>query len=306
MFSDRMRYADRTRERDRRRYRTRSRERRRTRDRDRRSRSPARRGRSSYEGLRGFESTTERRRRRSTTNDDRPRNRPRVRSSSTRFPDQDITPARSHHDDVEEEKRKKRLARFGTLEKPKIKEICGETKEITNKINGKKEALEKERDASRSQDNRDCVEEPGATESSKEEKAEKDNDVGLLDPVKLCAPNVENTVSSSKSDKVEVEEEEEVVGLLVPVEAVSSSEEEDDRNKAEKALEKRKNDRLARFGTLKKPKIEQPFKPKKSAGEGDNTKPLWRDGRVRSRDRDHRESKTHEKEDRGEDIKSKR
>jgi len=236
--------------------------------------------------------------------DDRPRNRPRVRSSSMRFADQDITPARSHRDEVEEEKRKKRLARFGTLEKPKIKEICSETKEITNKINGKKEALDKEKDTSRSQDHRDTIEGVGATESSKKDKAGKDNDVGLLDPVKLCSPNVEKTVSSSKNDKVE--EEEEVVGLLVPVEAVSSSEEEDDRNKAEKALEKRKNDRLARFGTLKKPKIEQPFKPKKSAGKGDNIKPLWRDGRVRSRDRDQRESKTHEKEDRGEDIKSKR
>lgn len=239
--------------------------------------------------------------------DDRPRNRPRVRSSSTRFPDQDITPARSHQNDVEEEKRKKRLARFGTLDKPKIKAICSETKEITNKINGKKEALDTEKDESRSQDNRDSIEKTGATDSSKEENAGKDNDVGLLDPVKLVSPNVEKTVSSSKNDKVE-EEEEEVVGLLVPVEAVSSSpsEEEDDRNNAEKALEKRKNDRLARFGTLKKPKIEQPFKSKKSAEKGDNTKPLWRDGRVRSRDRDHRESKTHEEEERGEIIKSKR
>jgi len=244
--------------------------------------------------------------------DDRPRNRPRVQSRGRRFPDQDITPARTHRDEVEEEKRKKRLARFGTLAKPKIKEVGSETREIT-KINGKKENLDMEEDASSSQEDREMREETGAAksskqektekaESSKEEKTEKDSEeVGLLDPVKICASNVEKTASPSKSG---TEEEEEGVGLLVPVEAVSSSEEEYDRKKGN-ASEKQRKDRLARFGTLEAPKIEQPFKPKKSAEKGDNMKPLWRDGRVRSRDRDYRESKTQDEEE-GEDVKSTR
>ena len=45
-------------------------------------------------------------------------------------------------------------------------------------------------------------------------------------------------------------------------------------------METKRRDRLARFGTLKDPKIEQPFKPIESAGKGDNTRPLWRDGLV--------------------------
>jgi len=44
----------------------------------------------------------------------------------------------------------------------------------------------------------------------------------------------------------------------------------------------RRKDRLERFGTVEDPKIEQPFQPIKSARKGDNTKPLWRDGRIGS------------------------
>jgi len=246
--------------------------------------------------------------------DDRPRNRPRVQSRR-RFADQDIAPARTHRDEVEEEKRKKRLARFGTLAKPKINEVSSGSREMVNKINGKNENLDMEEDLSSVQKDREIREDTKAgksskqertdrAECSKEEKTEKDTEeVGLLDPVKVCASNVEKMISPSKSDREE-EEEEEGVGLLVPVEAVSSSEEEDDRSKVTKTREKRRQDRLARFGTLKAPKIEQPFKSKKSAGRGDNTKPLWRDGRVRSRDRDGRESDTQDEE--GEDDNSTR
>lgn len=246
--------------------------------------------------------------------DDRPRIRPRVQSRR-RFADEDITPARSHRDEAEEEKRKKRLARFGTLAKPKIKEVSSESREMANKINGKKDTLDMEEDVSSIQEDQKIREETRAGKSSKqertdrgeysiEEKTEKDTEeVGLLDPVKVCASNVEKMISPSRSDREE-EEEEEGVGLLVPVEAVSPSEEEDDHSKVTKTREKRRKDRLARFGTLKAPKIEQPFKSKKSAGRGDNTKPLWRDGRVRSRDRDGRESDTQDEE--GEDDNSTR
>jgi len=241
--------------------------------------------------------------------DDRPRNRPRVQSRR-RFADQDIAPARTHRDEVEEEKRKKRLARFGTLAKPKINEISSDSREIANKINGKKDTLDMEEDVSSIQEDQKLREGTRAGKSSEQEntdsadkKTEDTEEVGLLDPVKVCASNVEKMISSSKSGR-EGKEEEEGVGLLVPVEAVSSSEEEDDRSKVTKTSENRRKDRLARFGTLKAPKIEQPFKSKKSAGKGDNTKPLWRDSRVRSRDRDGRESDTQDEE--GEDDNSTR
>jgi len=52
--------------------------------------------------------------------------------------------------------------------------------------------------------------------------------------------------------------------------------------KPEHSWKLRRKDRLERFGTVEDPKIEQPFQPIKSARKGDNTKPLWRDGRVRS------------------------
>jgi len=241
---------------------------------------------------------------RSPMRDDRPRIRPRVQSRR-RFAGWDITPARTQRDEVEEEKRKKRLARFGTHAKPKINEVISGTRKIANKINGRKDTLEMEEDVSSVQEDQETREETRTGKSSKrertdrakyskEEKNEKDNEeVGLLDPVKVCASNVEKMISPSRSDK----EEEEGVGLLVPVEAVSPSEEEDDHSKVTKTREKRREDRLARFGTLKAPKIEQPFKSKKSAGKGDNTKPLWRDGRVRSRDRDGRESDTQDEEE---------
>ena len=45
----------------------------------------------------------------------------------------------------------------------------------------------------------------------------------------------------------------------------------------------KRRDRLARFETLEDTNIEQPFKPIKCAGKGDNTRPLWRDGRAFSR-----------------------
>ena len=45
-------------------------------------------------------------------------------------------------------------------------------------------------------------------------------------------------------------------------------------------LPTKRRDRLARFGTLEDGYIEQPFKPIKSDGKGDNTRPLWRNGRV--------------------------
>ena len=40
----------------------------------------------------------------------------------------------------------------------------------------------------------------------------------------------------------------------------------------------KRRDRLARFGTLEDGNIEQPFKPIKSVGKGDNTRPLWQNG----------------------------
>ena len=44
-----------------------------------------------------------------------------------------------------------------------------------------------------------------------------------------------------------------------------------------------RRDRLVRFGTIEDTNVEQPFKPIKFAGKGDNTGPIWRDGGVFSR-----------------------
>jgi len=301
MFSDRMRHLDRPRERDRRRYRSRSRERPRIRDRDRprttysgstrrpRLRSPARR-RTGYEGLREFESTREIRRRRA--NDARPRKRRRVSCEGRRFPDKGIAPV-DNLDEAEEEKRKKRLARFGTLVKPKINEVSNGTKELTSKEdkNELKKVLDKKKDRSLSREMHESAGESKPTQSSREDKAN-ENESGLLDPVKDVASVDDKSLSSSPT-KNHTEPEESGVGLLVPVEAVSQRV----ADREEDAVEKRRKDRLARFGTTKDPKIEQPFKPKNSVEEGDNMRPLWRDGRARSRDRDHRESSTKNEEE---------
>jgi len=218
-------------------------------------------------------------------NDDRPVKRRRTSSDGRRFPDKDIAPA-NILDEAEEEKRKKRLARFGTLVKPKINEVGNGTKELTSKEdkNVQNKVLDK-KDRSMSREMNESTGESKPTQSSREDKASRDKESGLLDPV-----SVDDKARSSSPTKNHMEPEESGVGLLVPVEAASSYEDE----REEDAVEKRRKDRLARFGTTKDPRIEQPFKPKNSVEKGDNMRPLWRDGRARSRDQ---ESSTPDKEE---------
>ena len=49
----------------------------------------------------------------------------------------------------------------------------------------------------------------------------------------------------------------------------------------------KRRDRLAKFWTLEDRNMEQPFKPIRSAGKGDNTRPLWVHGRVLGRNGEH-------------------
>lgn len=100
---------------------------------------------------------------------------------------------------------------------------------------------------------------------------------GDEDPTKVRVSNSDKAVISL--EKGNEKKEGGVIKQCVQGMAVSTRVKE---VKPGHSWELRQKDRLKRFGTVEDPKIEQPFQPTKSARKGDNTKPLWRDGRVRS------------------------